>query len=1291
LLQSRLARRQQWLHEAAAALASSPALEAVEALLREASVMQIQDKLCDQLQRLATSGHAWQGKAEDVLSSSSTHSLEHVTELISAGKALSLQLVSIEALETAVSQAWNWQEQADQLLAQGRRNGSWQPDMCASPEELSGTLERPEASLLLLPQAKELRDELRRIRLVGEVQRMLLQHPQLDDVRTVLDEMNELSMEHLPDVVEVQKRCTAASKWAQRANIALRRRTGLGALESLQQEASGLAVQLEQQAEVEQRITTARDWSTRARQAIEGRADVETVRTLLEQGEQLDVTIPEEETIAGMVKAVDWWTKRASSAFLKRGCNISLLEVLRANPKDLLDEAAPGSSSSGTAGLACLYCTGNDTATLNRFMIGCDECRRWYHGPCVSVGKGAADSMDDYLCPLCAGRKGVAYAFGPPIPVPKYTRRPRLRYVTSLLGEAGEIGVDMQESALISALQAKAEAWQLQAQHLLDTDDDLMDPTAVDALVREGDACEVEPEALAQLRKLRQQLSVWQQRALSVLEGQLDVDAPLIEEEAEVEQELAEQSMKQRGCTLPPPDVAMLSREIEDDEEEEDDDDEAGRCTDEGSSARAKDGSPPDSKAEQVLSPAAQRRSSSAEELLVSDVPWLSRDHMRAILRKEAVPCKASKAEMQAQVSALILLKKGESVDGLDMPLQVDQEPTEASTTDTHDSASASATDGATKRTGKEKQPKRFEKGGARGREVALNSLAGVQMLISEAHELHIACSELEQLQEMAARAQRWRIAAREALDDAHEVTEAQLDALLKELAGLPLRLQERGLLQRKLSRKRWLLARRQQLGAALDGVPHMAYLKEAVSEASELGLDDVDEVLRAQVRIEAAEEWIELAKDALSAEANIHVLKGLRDDAALLRISLELLEAVQQRIEDSQDWGNRAVAALEKPTSLKHLRTLLTQAERAAVPLAQRAQLLERESIAEWWQQRASAAFIKFGCKLGLIEVLQSDGHFDLVGEDGNWCATLACSFCTGEDLAETSQFMIGCDECGRWYHGPCVGVGKAEADALDDYLCPTCASAKHKEYAFGVPPMPKLTRRPCLRFVKALLQEAADLGIEIPEALLISDACEKAQHWQKRARAHLVAIEEARASLSATNTLVQDGSTLEVVPELLGYLQRYVQLREEWSESVNELRNAPQEQKRGAAVITAAWDGLESAFGLEAQAALLHIPEQESTRLASALDTGTQWQAAARSALNASSHAPPSAGVQQLLATSDVHVSPEFEQLKLAVGRQEMLPALQDHLIEPPASMPQPDDNKCAVSFLHAQEEVL
>ena len=44
------------------------------------------------------------------------------------------------------------------------------------------------------------------------------------------------------------------------------------------------------------------------------------------------------------------------------------------------EEGGEGSAAS----VACRYCTGNDTSTLNRFMIGCDRCERWFHGPCLA-------------------------------------------------------------------------------------------------------------------------------------------------------------------------------------------------------------------------------------------------------------------------------------------------------------------------------------------------------------------------------------------------------------------------------------------------------------------------------------------------------------------------------------------------------------------------------------------------------------------------------------------------------------------------------------------------------------------------------------------------------------------------------------------------------------------------------------------------------------------------------------------------------------------------------------------
>lgn len=40
----------------------------------------------------------------------------------------------------------------------------------------------------------------------------------------------------------------------------------------------------------------------------------------------------------------------------------------------------------------------------------------------------------------------------------------------------------------------------------------------------------------------------------------------------------------------------------------------------------------------------------------------------------------------------------------------------------------------------------------------------------------------------------------------------------------------------------------------------------------------------------------------------------------------------------------------------------------------------------------------------------------------------------------AEDDTFMICCDECEQWFHGDCVGVSKAQADAMGRYCCSVC-----------------------------------------------------------------------------------------------------------------------------------------------------------------------------------------------------------------------------------------------------------
>ena len=41
---------------------------------------------------------------------------------------------------------------------------------------------------------------------------------------------------------------------------------------------------------------------------------------------------------------------------------------------------------------------------------------------------------------------------------------------------------------------------------------------------------------------------------------------------------------------------------------------------------------------------------------------------------------------------------------------------------------------------------------------------------------------------------------------------------------------------------------------------------------------------------------------------------------------------------------------------------------------------------------------------------------------------------------------FMVGCDTCEEWYHGPCVGLTEHQAEKFDKYICIRCSS--HKQF---------------------------------------------------------------------------------------------------------------------------------------------------------------------------------------------------------------------------------------------------
>lgn len=59
-------------------------------------------------------------------------------------------------------------------------------------------------------------------------------------------------------------------------------------------------------------------------------------------------------------------------------------------------------------------------------------------------------------------------------------------------------------------------------------------------------------------------------------------------------------------------------------------------------------------------------------------------------------------------------------------------------------------------------------------------------------------------------------------------------------------------------------------------------------------------------------------------------------------------------------------------------------------------------------------------------------------VPEDFEELKQTLCGYCICRRPYE--GFMIGCDECKEWYHGPCIGVSQAQSDRMEKYVCVRC-----------------------------------------------------------------------------------------------------------------------------------------------------------------------------------------------------------------------------------------------------------
>ena len=134
----------------------------------------------------------------------------------------------------------------------------------------------------------------------------------------------------------------------------------------------------------------------------------------------------------------------------------------------------------------------------------------------------------------------------------------------------------------------------------------------------------------------------------------------------------------------------------------------------------------------------------------------------------------------------------------------------------------------------------------------------------------------------------------------------------------------------------------------------------------------------------------------------------------------------------------------------------------------------------------------------------------------------------------------MLGCDECGDWYHLRCAQVTANFARTAKHYVCQACRAAKGDVFKLHRPDASThrhihRTRRPSLASLGELLLEAMDFVGEAPEEALIADVFREHARWRravKAAKARRESIVGVETAARAAKEAWEAAEALAAVP---------------------------------------------------------------------------------------------------------------------------------------------------------------
>jgi hypothetical protein len=193
---------------------------------------------------------------------------------------------------------------------------------------------------------------------------------------------------------------------------------------------------------------------------------------------------------------------------------------------------------------------------------------------------------------------------------------------------------------------------------------------------------------------------------------------------------------------------------------------------------------------------------------------------------------------------------------------------------------------------------------------------------------------------------------------------------------------------------------------------------------------------------------WSKIAEAAISSGEKKTALEKLKEISlmgAVFPPECELVERLRTIVDEAMEWTSNISELLSsgEKISMAEARTLCDEAERIGFVSTEVKTLQNEIKAARAWSNQVKRSKVEQGSVQARNVQSLIEEHESLLihmPEELTKLKHAVKNYCICRRPYE--GFMIGCDDCGEWFHVGCVGVTETKANKVDKYTCVRCSA---------------------------------------------------------------------------------------------------------------------------------------------------------------------------------------------------------------------------------------------------------